>query len=358
MTENFDLAVSRLYVEEHVPKDAKTLAEAMIGKIRTAFRGLLQTEASAWLDKETQAKALEKEKATRYETAYADFILDDRKLDEHYGLYGGGGGNGSSSAPSDLEVKAGHFYESVLDLRRHRMITFSRQMNYMIRDNKIGAANINAYANKYKNEIMLPAAMLQAPFFDVGRPAYLNLASMGAIIGHEITHHFDSEGRHFSAEGRMVNWWSAETEVHFASAAQCFSEQYSEVVDTLTGRSLNGNATLAENMADNGGLRAAWRAFRSSEEEDKVEEGEELVPPQLTALSPAQLFFLVYAQTWCSAYRNNATLAYVIDTDEHAPEQYRVNLPLANFEPFSKAFACQKEGAKMSRPPERRCMLW
>ncbi len=132
VTENFDLAVSRLYVEEHVPKDAKTLAEAMIGKIRTAFRGLLQTEASAWLDKETQAKALEKEKATRYETAYADFILDDRKLDEHYGLYGG---NGSSPpSPSDLEVKPGHFYESVLALRRHRMITFSRQMNYMIRE--------------------------------------------------------------------------------------------------------------------------------------------------------------------------------------------------------------------------------
>ena len=132
VTENFDLAVSRLYVEEHVPKDAKSLAEAMIGKIRTAFRGLLQTEASAWLDKETQAKALEKEKATRYETAYADFILDDRKLDEHYGLYGGG--NGSSSSPSDLEVKPGHFYESVLALRRHRMITFARQMNYMIRE--------------------------------------------------------------------------------------------------------------------------------------------------------------------------------------------------------------------------------
>lgn len=154
----------------------------------------------------------------------------------------------------------------------------------------------------------------------------------------------------------MINWWSAETEVHFEAASKCFAEQYSEIVDEETGRQLNGNATLAENIADNGGIRTAWRAFKSSNEGGNSGKEFEVVP-KMETFTPEQLFFIVYAQTWCAAYRNNASLAYVIDTDEHVPEPYRVNLPLANFAPFSETFSCPI-GSRMNLPPEKRCMLW
>lgn len=168
---------------------------------------------------------------------------------------------------------------------------------------------------------------------------------MGAVIGHEITHGFDDEGAQFDDEGNLKNWWSLSTEEHFTNRSQCFVEQYGSINDTRVNLLLNGRNTLGENIADNGGIREAFRAFQSSRRDALL--------PGLN-YSREQLFFISYANTWCSLTRTEK-LRQSILYDPHSPPKYRTNIPLANYHEFSRVWNCPKESPMENKEP---CVLW
>ena len=184
-------------------------------------------------------------------------------------------------------------------------------------------------------------------------------------MGHEIVHHFDRTGGTFAADGSALpagaTWWSPQTAEQFDKVAKCFVQQYDNVTDPWTGKRLKGNATLRENLADYFGLMIAYGSeFERGEQSGSsklADNVQQLLPGPLEAFTAEQLFFVTYAQAWCTRYKEVDTLAQQIDTDNHAPDRYRANLPLARFTPFSAAFNCPAEGPRsVMNAAKNRCI--
>lgn len=177
---------------------------------------------------------------------------------------------------------------------------------------------------------------------------YLNYGAMGTVIGHEITHGFDDEGAQFDSIGNLQNWWTNNTLEHFQNLSQCFIDQYSAINDSRVGLTLNGKNTLGENIADNGGVRESFEAYVSlGLKEPSL--------PGLTNYTNEQLFFISYANTWCSVTRNEKLRQNIL-YDPHAPAKYRVNLPLANFDVFSRIWSCPCD-SNMNKGKQK-CVVW
>ena len=177
---------------------------------------------------------------------------------------------------------------------------------------------------------------------------YLNYGAIGAVIGHEITHGFDDEGAQFDAQGNLENWWSETTLQHFHNLSQCFIDQYTSILDARVELHLNGRNTLGENIADNGGVREAFEAYEQlGLQEPSL--------PGLQDLTNQQLFFVSYANTWCSVTRSEKLRQNIL-YDPHSPARYRVNLPLANYDAFSRVWNCSCE-AEMNKGKSR-CVVW
>jgi putative endopeptidase len=206
---------------------------------------------------------------------------------------------------------------------------------------------INAYYNPSNNEIVFPAAILQFPFFDFAADDALNYGGIGAVIGHEMTHGFDDQGRQFAANGNLMDWWTKEDADKFKSRADRVVNQYNKytVLDTLH---VNGRLTLGENLADLGGLSIAYEAFTKTKQ---FKEGK-----QIDGFTPAQRFFLGWAQVW----RGNTTpefTAQLILTDTHSTGMHRANGPIANMDGWYSAFNV-KPGDKMYIAPAERIRVW
>jgi endothelin-converting enzyme/putative endopeptidase len=196
--------------------------------------------------------------------------------------------------------------------------------------------------------MVFPAGILQPPFFTRGAPDGVNHGANGKVMGHELTHGFDDEGRQFDAEGNLRDWWTASVGQEFDRRAACIADQYDGYV-AVDDLKVNGKLTLGENIADLGGLKltySAWQALHPGAS------GE----PEVAGFTPAQTFFLAFAQSWCAKERPEAVRTQ-IRTDPHSPEQWRVNGPISNFPAFQEAFQCPA-GSAMVRPPGKRCELW
>ena len=204
---------------------------------------------------------------------------------------------------------------------------------------------VNAYYNPLQNNINFPAGILQPPFYSAGADMALNFGGIGAVIGHELTHGFDDEGRQFDAHGNLKDWWSKEDAKNFTARAQCVVDQYAKytVVDDVK---INSQLTEGEDLADLGGLILAWMAWRDDTKNVQLEPRE--------GLSPEQRFFVGYAQWACENTRPE-DLRMSSMTDPHSPGKYRVNGLMVNMEEFQKAFSC-KAGQPMVR--ENRCRVW
>ena len=208
---------------------------------------------------------------------------------------------------------------------------------------------VNAYYNPSLNEIVLLAGIQQFPIYDHRFPAYLLYGSMGAIAGHELTHGFDNTGRHYDPTGNFTVWWDEETIRQFRNRTTCFVDQYSRfTVKAPNGTDvrINGNRTLGENIADAGGVGTSFGAWRRWEKE-RNEEDQRL--PGLDEFSNAQLFFLKWAQSWCSITPPDVAVG-LIRTDVHSPAFARILGPLANSRDFREAFNCPVK--------EPTCELW
>jgi endothelin-converting enzyme/putative endopeptidase len=207
---------------------------------------------------------------------------------------------------------------------------------------------VNAYYNPTWNEIVFPAGILQPPRFDPLADDAVNYGAIGMVVGHELTHGFDDEGRRFDAHGNLSEWWSASVGSEFERRAACVARQYDGYV-AVDEVKLNGTLTLGENIADLGGLKLAFAAYEASRAGKPRE-------AKVAGFTPEQAFFLGYAQSWCSALRPEFARLRAM-TDPHSPPQWRVNGPLANLAEFQAAFACHAP-SRMVRSGEERCEVW
>ena len=206
---------------------------------------------------------------------------------------------------------------------------------------------VNAYYNPTTNEICFPAAILQPPFFNIDADDAINYGAIGVVIGHEMTHGFDDQGRLFDAEGNMTNWWTAEDEAKFKEKTAVLVKQYSEV-EILPGLHADGQLTLGENIADHGGVSIAYTALHNAL-------GDTL-PADIDGFNVDQRFFLGFAHLWAQ----NATdeeKARLTKLDVHSLAENRVNITVRNFPFFFKAFDIQ-EGDPMWRPESERINIW
>ncbi len=206
---------------------------------------------------------------------------------------------------------------------------------------------VNAYYNPQMNEIVFPAGILQSPFFDRDGDQAFNLGAIGVVIGHELTHGFDDEGRKFDADGNLKDWWTPEDAKQFEAKAQCLVDQYGSY-ETVPGVKLNGKLTLGENTADNGGVRLATMALGELEKKGKV-------PADVNAASRRnRRLYLGFAQVWCQN-STEESLRLLAQVDPHSAAHFRVLGPLSNTPEFGKAFSCKPGDAMM---PVKTCRVW
>jgi putative endopeptidase len=208
-------------------------------------------------------------------------------------------------------------------------------------------ATINAYYTSTKNEIVFPAAILQPPFFDPDGDPAINYGGIGGVIGHEITHGFDDQGRKSDGDGRLAEWWTKADEEKFNARAARLGAQYS-ADEILPGAKINGDLTMGENIADLGGVLLALDAYHLSLKGKPA--------PVIDGLTGDQRVFLGWAQVWRGKYRDDY-LRRLLVSDPHSPPQARVDLPLRNIDAFYEAFGV-KPGDPMYLAPQDRVRIW
>jgi len=196
---------------------------------------------------------------------------------------------------------------------------------------------VNAFYGPSSNGLWIPAGILQSPFFDADNADARNYGSLGMVLGHEMTHGFDDNGRQYDSRGELHDWWHQASIDQFATKSQCIGDVFSKYA--ISGRHVNGNYTMGEDIADSGGIKFSYQAFTLKKER---------------TLEEKRMFFTAFAQTWCSVERKKAAVSAVL-TDTHAPSKFRVLGALSQFQPFQEAFSCPA-GAPMT--PEERCSLW
>ncbi|NWS59193.1 NEP protein, partial [Chunga burmeisteri] len=333
---NMENAVGRLYVKAAFAGDSKHVVEEMIADIRAVFIKTL--DELTWMDAETKKKAEQKATAIRERIGYPDEIVtDDNKLNSEY---------------QELNYKEEEYFENII-----QNLVFTQKKRLKKLREKVdkeewisGAAVVNAFYSASRNQIVFPAGILQPPFFSASQPKSLNYGGIGMVIGHEITHGFDDNGRNFNENGDLVDWWTEESARNFKELSQCMVYQYGNFSwDLAGGQHLSGINTLGENIADNGGVRQAYKAY----ENFVKKHGKEKLLPGLE-MNHKQLFFLNFAQVWCGTYRPEYAVNS-IKTDVHSPGKFRVIGSLQNSPEFSEAFSCTEANYM---DPAKKCRVW
>uniref|UniRef100_A0A8B9EWH2 Endothelin-converting enzyme 1 n=1 Tax=Anser cygnoides TaxID=8845 RepID=A0A8B9EWH2_ANSCY len=307
-------------------------AEEMIAEIKTAFEESLET--LQWMDEETRKSAKEKADAIYNMIGYPKFIMDPKELDKVFNDY---------EAVSDL------YFENVMQFYNFSArVTADQLRKPPNRDQwSMTPPTVNAYYSPTKNEIVFPAGILQAPFYTRASPKSLNFGGIGVVVGHELTHAFDDQGREYDKDGNLRPWWKNSSVEAFKRQTACMVEQYSNY--TINGEAVNGKHTLGENIADNGGLKAAYRAYQNWLKKN----GDEETLPTL-GLTNHQLFFVGFAQVWCSVRTPESSHEGLI-TDPHSPSRFRVIGTVSNSREFAEHFGCPL-GSPMN--PPKKCEVW
>ena len=208
---------------------------------------------------------------------------------------------------------------------------------------------VNAYNNSVMNEIVFPAGILQPPYFDLTADDALNYGAIGAVIGHEMSHGFDDQGRKFDLYGNLKDWWTEADAKNYMERANCVEQQFSNFRVEEISMNQNGKLVLGESIGDLGGLKIAWLAFQ------KALQGKPR-PADIDGFTPEQRFFLGWAQVWGRKQTPEAMRQQIL-TDPHPLGRFRVNGPLSNMPQFAEAFHCNV-GDAMVRAPEKRCQVW
>ncbi|XP_018319545.1 neprilysin-2 isoform X2 [Agrilus planipennis] len=335
-TGSLSIAAGALYVRKYFHEDAKKHALEMVNDIRGEFQEILSNVD--WMDEETRKNALDKAKSMTTHIAYPDELLDDKKILEFYG---------------DLELSSEEYLKSIINITLFGTAYSFRRLRQPV--NKTDwithgrPAIVNAFYSSIENSIQFPAGILQGVFFSKDRPRYMNYGAIGFVIGHEITHGFDDQGRQFDKSGNLVDWWAPNTKTAFIKKAQCIIDQYGNYTIPELKLNLNGINTQGENIADNGGIKTAYLAYTKWLDRN----GEEPRLPSMN-FTGKQMFWISAANIWCSVTRLEELRQLVI-TDEHAPDIFRVIGPFSNMKEFANDFNCT---AKTKMNPINKCSVW
>ncbi|XP_043270753.1 neprilysin-1-like [Venturia canescens] len=328
------MAVGALFIRDNFNHESKETALQMIHTIREAFNELLVE--NQWMDDETRAVAKKKADSMNERIGYPEFLKDPHELSQEY---------------ITLNITENRFLDNIFALLRYEAHHNLEKLRKPVDKDKWSTepAVVNAFYNPNKNDIVFPAGILQPLFYAQHFPKSLNYGGIGVVIGHEITHGFDDKGRQFDKDGNMMQWWNNATIRAFRERAQCIVEQYSRYKPQEIDLYVNGRMTQGENIADNGGLKQSFRAYKKW----VSQYGEEPLLPGVN-LTHDQLFFLNYAQIWCGSMTREEALTK-IRSSVHSPGEIRVLGPLSNSEDFAKAYDCPL-GSPMN--PKNKCNVW
>ncbi len=317
--------LGQLYVQNYFKPEAKQRMMTLVDNLEASYKEHIKN--LDWMSEDTKKRALNKLVAFKRKIGYPD----------KWKSYDG------------VTIARDDFYGNLKSAGKW-------SYNYMI--NRLGKPvdktewgmtppTVNAYYNPVNNEIAFPAAILQFPFYDYEADDAINYGGIGAVIGHEMTHGFDDQGRQYDADGTLRDWWTKTDADNFKKRADQVKTQFNgfKVLDSLN---VNGQLTLGENLADLGGLAISYDAFK------KTKQGQS--KDKIDGFTPDQRFFLSWAQVWRTNIRPEAE-AQLILTDPHAPGLYRCNGPLSNMDTFYQAFNL-KPGDKMYKPKEERIKVW
>jgi putative endopeptidase len=317
--------LGQLYVKKYFNEDAKKRMDELVNNLQKAFE--IRINKLDWMSDSTKKRSVAK----------LNTFLKKIGYPSKWKNY------------DDVTIDKTNFFASAKSVQLHNQKEMLDKIGKPVDRMEWGmsAPTVNAYYNPSNNEIVFPAGILQPPFFNVNADDAINYGAIGMVIGHEMTHGFDDQGSQYDEVGNLVNWWTKEDGVKFKAKTNQVVTQYNAftVLDTLH---LNGDLTQGENIADIGGISIAFDAFKMTKQGKSNE--------KIDGFTPDQRFFLGYAQSWRENNRDEIVRMYV-NVDPHSPAKYRVNGPLANFDPFYTAFGI-KEGDKMYIKPENRAKIW
>ncbi|XP_072019291.1 neprilysin-1-like isoform X1 [Amphiura filiformis] len=332
-------AVGALFVQNHFNEESKITANEMYRNIRQALTETI--DGTEWMDEKTQQKALEKIKYTNELIGYITNISSTERLNELYG---------------DIEISPDTYFDNIMKTTTAKAkkdsAMYGKVINVSDSERKwadTSPVSANAWYYQPLNSIFVPAGILQPPFYSKDFPKSLNYGGIGVVIGHELSHGFDIRGRDFGKDGRLEQWWSEESYNSYKDRAQCLVDQYSSYRIPEININVDGARTLSENIADNGGIKAAFLGYKKWVAQNGAEN---IQLPGLNYTSE-QLFFINFGQFWCSLHkpedlRNSMYAPY-------PPSQYRVIGTVSNSKVFAETFKCKKNSAMN---PTKKCELW
>ncbi len=319
-------AIGKAYVERHYPPESQRQMSELIANLRTALEQRLAK--LDWMDEPTRKEALAKLAAFDPRIGHPDKYVD-------YGAL--------TVTRTDALANAVAVEDFGWKLQLSRLPKPVDRSLWVMNPQEV-----NAYYNPLLNQITFPAAILQPPYFDPNADAAVNYGAIGAVIGHEIGHGFDDQGRQFDATGRIRDWWTADAAKKFEARADMLDAQY-DAYEPIPGTKVNGRFTLGENIGDVGGIEMAYAAYRLH----VARTGE---PPVIDGLTGDQRFFLSWAQAWRSKVREGAMRERLL-SDPHSPPEFRVNGVVRNVDAWYTAFNV-KPGDKLYLKPEERVHIW
>lgn len=321
-------AIGQIYVERHFPPEAKAQMDGLVQDLIVAFRGRL--EQLEWMDDETREQALLKLSTFEPRIGYPEI------WDEYDGL----------------EIRADDYFGNRIRMAEFDWAEVVEDLSQPVdsREWTWPPQIVNASYNPLQNQITFPAGILQAPFFDMNADPAMNFGAIGGVIGHEIGHGFDDQGRRYDAEGRLRDWWTEETNSRFVERSDGLAAQYDGFcpIDEMC---VNGRLSMGENIGDLGGLQMAYTAWRAY-----VDEHYDGQAPVIDGFTGDQRFFLAWAQVWRNLYADDALRAQLVN-GPHSPPRYRINGVVRNLDAWYEAFGVT-EDHELYLPPEQRVRIW
>jgi len=325
---NLGETIGKLYVAEYFPESSKQRVYRLVKDLQQAFEDRLKE--NTWMSDSTKAKALEKLHAMYINVGYPDKWEDMEKF---------------------IDIRENeNLVENFIRIEQEtRAAQFRKYWRKPVDKTQMACTpqTVNAFYNPLFNSINFPAAILQPPFFDPEADYVANYGAAGTVIGHEMGHGFDDQGCQFDKEGNLKNWWTPADKAKYDERTKVLADWFSEQ-EAQPGLKVNGQKTLGENIGDNGGLQVAFRAFENRMKQEPLTAKD--------GFTPAQRFYLAYARIWASNVTPEFE-AYIVNSDVHSPNRFRVNAALPMIDSWYDAFGI-KPADKMFIPKEKRALVW
>jgi len=336
---NIGKAITKYYLKIYYDDKIKESNEQIIENIKESM--IERIPKMTWLDEKTRYYAIHKINNISNNIGYPDYVLDSKEI---YKLYEG------------LETVSDDYFTNIVNLSRYNDHKNLKRLEEPVDKTEWGMNphEVNAYYRPTANTINFPAGIFQPPFYSPNVPDYLTYGGIGMVIGHELIHSLDKSGKQFDEHGDLYPWWNDSTEQKFNELSQCFINQYNNYYIDEENH-VNGELTLNENLADNGGVARAFEAWKLSKRKnpEKAKENNKKLPG-LTQFTPEQLFFISFGQDWCTKIRSGYAKER-INIDNHSPGKYRVIGVVSNSKQFAKTFKCPAN-SKMN--PNKKCLIW